>query len=618
MPLQILVINENESFCDYLSELLAKGGHEVFCVQGLEKLLQTAASLKPGVIILEIAADDVGAVQMVDRLQRAPETRQVPVIVICEMPELEFELLNLFDFLPHPLDTTRLNQDLRAIAKGAKQSQPPHTDTLSDEVYHLFLEYLLKESGLHFERRNLKLLERGLLNRMSALKISSFADYYQYLQLYQESRQELKKLLPFLTIGETYFFRYHAHFAALRSIIAQEKAKLKPGEKLSLRLWSAGCSTGEEPYSLAMTVMDAVPDWQQMDIKILATDIDNRALKRAKEGIYGPWAMRVIEKGQLDRYFEKSGKKYRINEDVKRLVEFSHHNLLTSAAPEAEGHPGLFDAIFCRNVTIYFTIATTKVVIGKLTACLKPHGYLFLGHAETLSHISSHFERQCFDGGFYYRKKEIKVVAPALNSATGTMPPRQDQRLPVTALKPVPAGPEPPAFSTPDPGKGFIEATALFNQESFREAASLLEEILQHHPRHAGALVLLGFTKANDGRFDEALAACEQALKINDLLPEAYFLKGLILEMTERLLEAVDEYRKAILLEQEFLMPHYQLSQVYGRLGKEKERLRELKLTLNILNRMNGHDIIPHSGGMSSELLLSQLKKEWAQVGMRP
>jgi chemotaxis protein methyltransferase CheR len=604
-PLQILIINENQAFCDYLSNLLTAAGHGVSCAQGYADALEAAVTLRPAAIILEIAATELGAIEMTGRLQRAKETRHLPLIVISDIADLEFELLDLFDFLPHPLDEARLTEDLEAIARG-KKSLPRRTDTLADETYRLFYQYLLRESGLHFERRNQKLLERGLLHRMAALKIDSFEDYYDYLVLHQESRQELKKLLPFLTIGETYFFRYHAHFEALGEIITRMRANIHHGEKLKLRLWSAGCSTGEEAYSMAMTVMEAIPDWKKHDISVIATDIDNRALKRAREGIYGQWAMRVMEKHYLDRYFDKSGKKFRINDEAKSLVCFAHHNL--TAPPPFDGET--FHVIFCRNVTIYFTIDITRQIIEHLAGALKPQGYIFLGHSETMAQISNRFERHSHNGSFYYRKKaatDDNLVAPrpALHMAPAPMKARQTK-----APVPVKTAPLPVATTVLDWEKLLLLARELFREEKFAETAELLQDILQHRPEHTGALTLQGFTLANDGRFTEALEVCEKALQVDDLLPEAYYLKGLIYEMTERLPEACEEYRKAILLQHDLVMAHYQLSQLYGRLGKQKERLRELHNALKFVSGMKSHNPVPYSGGMSRESFMDHLQNE--------
>ena len=621
MPLYILVINENEALCDFISLLLTEDGHKVCCVQGAGEALQAVRNDGPDLVVLEVSRADIGALEIVDRLQRNAESRHIPVIVISDYPDLEYELLNLFDFIPKPVDKVRLREDVATIAQGGKKRAfPPQPEPLTSGDYLLFYEYLLSRSGLHFERRNVKILERGLLKRMTALKIASYREYYDYLLRHQESRQELKKLLPFLTIGETYFFRYHAHFTALRKLLLTEFSMADNGGRLKLRLWSAGCSTGEEPYSMAMTIMEAIPGWQELDIKILATDIDNRALKRAQDGVYGPWAMRAIQKTYLDRYFDKIGKGFRIKDEVKRLVDFSHLNLQGAELPSADGEFSALDVIFCRNVTIYFTLATTREIIEKFSACLKPGGHLFLGHSETLAQISSRFDRLSMEGGFFYRKKDTRSAAtesmPVRHKSPAPMPAEVRPHRPKPPVSGKPATPD--RTPAPETDKGvaehYREAQELFAAEHFPQAATMLKDIIRRQPDHAGAMVSLAFILANNGHYQEALATCGKALVINDLMAEAYFLKGLILEMTDDLGEAAEEYRKAILLEMDFVMPHYQLSRLYSRLGRKKEALRELKNTLKTVAKHGINEIVPYSGGLSSQAFAEQLKSELAQV----
>ncbi|HEY6008419.1 MAG TPA: CheR family methyltransferase, partial [Geobacteraceae bacterium] len=351
MSLTILVINEHEELCQLVSGALVSDGHVVVCVRSGPEVIRVVAAQKPDLIILEISAERAAALELKHRLRRLNDTRDVPLIVISEHPELEYELLQVFDFIPKPVDRARLREDVAILRRGGKK-RALHTliGPLGESDFRLFAEYLLTFSGLHFDRRNIKHLERGLINRMSALQIAPYLEYYDYLIQHRESRQELQKLLQFLTVGETYFFRYRAHFQGLRHFLATEVA---PDKGRRLRLWSAGCSTGEEPYSLAMTVMETLPDWRKRDIRILATDINNRALKRARDGVYSPWAMRVTEQHYLDRYFEQVGKSYLINEEVKGLVDFSHLNLQTDDYPSPDRDVRDFDVIFCRNVMIY-------------------------------------------------------------------------------------------------------------------------------------------------------------------------------------------------------------------------------------------------------------------------
>jgi len=503
MNLRVLVINGQDSFRGFLSDLLYSEGHTASCVPDFREASRAAAAQKPDLIILEFSRPEIGTLEIVQRLQRSGDTRQTPIIVISECADLEYELLNVFDFIAKPVDLARLREDLKTVGEGhKKRALTLGMEPFTSNDYQLFYDYLITHSGLHFERHNLKILQRALASRMAALMIGSYRDYFDYLTRHSENRQELQKLLPFLTIGETYFFRYHAHFDALRNWIATE---LATSEKKRIRLWSAGCSTGEEAYSIAMTVMEALPDWRRRDIRILATDINNRSLKKARDGVYGPWAMRVIENDYVDRYFHRIGKSYMVREEVKSLVDFSHLNLQTDAFPTANGEVKELDAIFCRNVMIYFSLPTTRKIVDKLAESLVPGGLLFLGHAETLSRVSARFERQSEGSCFYYREKKVRALPlqqPPPVPAPMATPSKERKSMKLPA--PVPKAVPPQVPPGPDVNDLFRKARALFDAEKYNEASALVAEVLRQRPRHTGGLVIQGLLLANNGSFDEA------------------------------------------------------------------------------------------------------------------
>jgi chemotaxis protein methyltransferase CheR len=617
--LRVLIINENQAFCDFLSGLLSADGHRPDCAIGFREAQLSALALEPELIILEVSRPDMGALETVQRLKRSEETRHIPVIVISDYPELEYEFLNVFDFMAKPVDMQRLREDIDMLLKGRKKrALPLAMEPLSSEDHQLFHDYLMSHSGLHFERRNIRILERALAARMSALRIGSSREYYSYLTGNRDNRQELQKLLPFLTVGETYFFRYHAHYDALRTILATELAGKKQNR---IRLWSAGCSTGEEPYSLAITVMEALPDWRERDIRILATDINNRSLKKCREGVYGPWAMRVIDKRYLDRYFTTIGKSYLISDEVKSLVDFSHLNLLTDEFPEPASEFRDISVIFCRNVMIYFSLATTRKVVDKIAATLAPGGCLFLGHAETLSQISSGFERHSQSGGFYYRAKQERAEIPYRETPA---PPPVREIKPVRQTAPQPSVPRQVPLDRPpvriasrpevDPDALYRKAVNLFDEEKFQESSKVLDELLESKPDHSGALVIRGFIQANSGRFQDAFATCNAALGIDDLLPEAFFLRGVLLDINDSPVEAVEEYRKAILLRMDFVMAQFYLGRLYYRLGNTTAGDRAVRNTLKILEKAPKGSVIPFSGGLTREVILQQVRNELAKM----
>jgi chemotaxis protein methyltransferase CheR len=605
MPLDILVLNKNEDFCGNICRFLKSEGQSPVCAVAATAL-QKAEELRPDVIIIEIAAPELASIDVVNRLHRSSLTGHIPQIVISEFPELEFELLHLFDFIVTPVNLRRLREAINDIAAGKKKRRSLPSRQLTTHEHQQFHDFLIRHSGLHFERRNIKMLERGLDSRMTALRIDSFSEYYAYLELNMERRNELQKLLQYLTVGETFFFRYQGHFEALAQNTLARLLQLPP--KKSLRIWSAGCSTGEEPYSIAMALMEAIPDWKKRDIRILATDINSRSLKRAQEGVYSSWKLRVTPQQYLEKYFTVIGESYLVRDEVKSLVDFSYLNIQSLTPPAAS-----FDAIFCRNVLIYFKSDTAKMVVEMFANALDTDGYLYMGHSETLVHVSSRFERKIHAGSFYYRKKSAAAAEEA--KPAGAVPPKDLQSActaeklavlrharSINPIEPV------------NPDALFKKGLDLLHREKYGEAAEVIKELLKVQPLHTGALLAEGQIRLAEGRCADALDCCNRALAVNDLLPGGYFLRGLVCEVDERVAAAFEEYRKAVLLKIDFIMPHYQLAKLSFRTGDVKTAVREFKNSVRLLEKAGRGSVIPFSGGLSREIHLEQAHRELAMV----
>lgn len=600
MPLRIGIISRDEEFGRSLANVLSCDGHTIMIVPGGD--VRKQASL-PDLYIAEIAAEGGDVIEALIRLHKGRETRGVPVVVVSSSAELEDELPPVFDFMRKPVDMARLREDIRIIERGTVRPARAEEKQLPEAEYRKFHDYLVSCCGLRFAPRNMTFLTRGIRSRMQVLQIHSYGEYFDFLTRYQDSRQEMQKLLQLLTVGETYFFRYRIHFDVLSRLVRKEFGQ---EGKRSLRIWSAGCSTGEEPYSIAMSIIDAVPDWRSRDITILATDINKRSLKKAAEGIYRPWAMRAIDQRHIRRYFDRTGDSYRIRDEVREAVTFFPLNLKSTLPLPAKGLADL-DAVFCRNVLIYFGAEDSCSIVENIAATLKPGGFLFLGHSETLSFLSTRFERHSFGGGFYYRKRGGVTPPTVIRERKGVREPKKVRPPVVVPPPPVAAAVVEPE---PDPETLFLLAKTQFGNEEYDAARLTLEGLVKKDPEHVGAMVLDSFILANSGQFDAAFSLCEKALSLDDLRPDAYLLKGLILELTGRDMEAVAEYRKAILLDMTFLMPHYYLGRLLLRLEREKEGWRELRTCLRLLDRDSADDAIPYGGGMTRTVLLQQLRRE--------
>lgn len=613
MPLQILLISDNASFADYLNHLLGEAGHAVTTLHDPSQGFRAVRRQRPELIILAVEPAMIAPLAVEHRVH-TPKPRVIPVIVISECLRLEAELLHVFDFIPKPLQIKRLFDDLTSLAQRSAPSCTPHE--IEEDLCCEFSKHILSCTGLHFEQRNRAALLRGLAKRMYALRIGSYREYLTYLKLHGEDRHELQKLLQFLTVGETYFFRYPAHFAALR-----ERFIPPPPVDRPIRIWSAGCSTGEEPYSIAITVMEALPDWRDRDIRIIATDINNRSLKLAREGVYSPWSLRITQGEQIGRYFDRVGQSFLIKDEVKRLVHFCHLNLSGQGRDEMWQDLSALDAIFCRNVLIYFTPQAADQVLRRLAGALKVSGRLFLGHAETLLQQDSGLEIRRQGKTFFYLKTAPRTPQTPQSPQASPCAKPEAQAIPKGPAVPVQAEPKavsppPPApFAPPSPAPfGVAAARELFDQEEFDRAQELLDRILAEDPSNAAALVLVAFILAGKGELQEALKTCSMALELNDLLPEAYFLKGVILDAQDRLAEAADEYRKALLLEHEFVMPRYHMGRLHLRLGRQAEAAREIRNSIRILARHDGNDTVPFSGGLTRAVCMMQLQNALAQV----
>lgn len=622
MPLHILIISDNGSFASYLEEMLAVAGYRISTKLGETEAFSAIRKLKPDLAILALEASKIPHLAVEHRVHSQSGTRTLPLIVISECMRLEAELLHVFDFIPKPLDARRLLDDLAILARRLSSWRGVQHD-MSHEKFRAFSEHILSCTGLHFEERNRASLARGLGKRMSALCMESHSEYLSYLKLHGEDRHELQKLLQFLTVGETYFFRYPAHFDAL----FQRFATAPPPLSQPIRIWSAGCSTGEEPYSIAMTLMEAFPDWRERDIKVIATDINNRSLKLAREGVYSPWSMRITQKCQQKSYFDRVGESFLIHDDVKKLVEFYHLNLSLPCSERLNLGLSQLDAIFCRNVLIYFPAEQVEPMLQRLAGALKVSGQLFLGHAEALMQQNLGLEIRRQGPCFYYQRTERRLQAVP-GPAAGPQPPAAPPPAPLPPEEPSPsalpaAAPEQatqkpqPQTAQPQeqlPAAALQAARELFDEEEFEAALDLLEQTLRESPDLVEALVLKGFILAGRGHLEEALETCHRVIELNDLLPEAYFLKGVVLDASDRLSEAADEYRKAILLDHDFIMPRYHMGRLHLRLGRAQEAAREIRNSIRILARRDEKGTVPYSGGLTRAVCMLQLQSALAQV----
>ncbi|MBZ0302401.1 MAG: hypothetical protein K8J31_21825 [Anaerolineae bacterium] len=335
---------------------------------------------------------------------------------------------------------------------------------------------------------------------------------HQTLRQTQVSAPKWQALIQALTIGETYFLRDTDTFHLLRTHMLPALIRARrEARQLELHIWCAGCATGEEPYSVAMTLLETLPDWDRWQIHLIGTDLNMAALDQARAGIYRDWSFRHCPPDLKSRYFEAVSAGWRIRPPLRDMVTFQHLNLIeTPPLPQA-------DIIFCRNVLIYLTRPRAAALEEHLHAALNPGGWLLLGSSEALRAQRDHWITHVYPNLVLYQK------------------PTQPLSGPVTRRHPEEHPLEPIIANGQANGDLYRAAVNAVHTDQTYEAERLLAELLADNPNHAGAHTLLAFIFANRSAVPEAQAHLDTALRIDTMLGDAHYLRAaLYLENGER------------------------------------------------------------------------------------
>ncbi|MGO8796239.1 MAG: CheR family methyltransferase [Candidatus Sulfotelmatobacter sp.] len=291
---------------------------------------------------------------------------------------------------------------------------------LTDAELRLLQALVYQECGMHFDERRMHFMQDRLLKRLRECRVDSFYAYYRLL-ISAEGKAELAKLVENLTVNETSFFRHKAQLDVYQKFALEEIVKRKQAHReYSIRVWSAGCSTGQEAYTLGIMSADMLayyylrnplpvemampkplipPPWR---LEILASDISYSVLRIGQEGLYNEHQMATVDYSYRLRFFDKVGERYAVKKPLKEMIHFDFHNLKTEYLPQRN------DVIFCRNVMMYFDDAERARLIEKFYRCLNPGGYLFVGHAESLLGLTNKFQILHRNGSTVYQRVEVR------------------------------------------------------------------------------------------------------------------------------------------------------------------------------------------------------------------
>jgi chemotaxis protein methyltransferase CheR len=284
------------------------------------------------------------------------------------------------------------------LASTATQSK------LRQEDFVAVRDFIYEKAGIWFADNKKYLIESRLSKRMSDLGISTYKDYF-YRVKYDASNKEFYALMNVITTNETSFFRNPPQLKAFSDevlpLLIKEKGSSVKGAK-KIKIWSAGCSTGEEPYTLGIILLEILKSTIGWNIEILANDISQNVLYSARKGIYQKSTLRTTQQSIMDKYFIKNDNNYHIKDDVKKLVKFNQINLNDPRQVQTIAD---YDIVFCRNVMIYFSDEIKKSLVKQFYKSLRPGGFLFIGHSESLHGISKSFKLEYFKNALVYKKE---------------------------------------------------------------------------------------------------------------------------------------------------------------------------------------------------------------------
>ena len=277
-----------------------------------------------------------------------------------------------------------------------------HDVELREEEFRLLRDFIHERFGLFFDESQRNSLRSRLQGRVKSLDLQSFEDYYHYLRFGPQRSDELQRVISHLTNNETYFFRELAQLQVFGDHVLRriKEQKTRLGDR-RLRVLSAGCSTGEEPYSLAMILYDSGQFFWNWDVQVVGLDVDPLALEKARRALYSHNSFRQVAPALVERHFVPKGAGREVREPIRRMVQFRQGSLL-----DRESYQGLqpLDVVLCRNVLIYFSDTAIRKVVLHFLELLTPGGFLLLGHAESLARVTDAFVPVRFKGAMVYEK----------------------------------------------------------------------------------------------------------------------------------------------------------------------------------------------------------------------
>ncbi|MCL5035005.1 MAG: tetratricopeptide repeat protein [Bacteroidetes bacterium] len=488
-------------------------------------------------------------------------------------------------------------------------------DTVSDAILRELSNLVEAQTGLHFPKGRWSDLARGMNLAARDLGFEITEPSIQSLLASPLKREQIEIIASHLTVGETYFFREKRSFEVLEEHILPELIHARKNNDRRIRIWSAGCCTGEEPYSIALLISKLIPDWKNWNITILATDINPRFLKKASDGLYSEWSFRETSSLIKEKYFSKTrDNRFEILPSIKKMVHFSYLNLAEDSCPSLLNDTNAMDVIFCRNVLMYFSPERAKKVVRNFHRSIVDGGWLIVSPSEASQVLYPQFVTVNFPGAILYKKDSSSpgrthdLFAPSDIELRNPQSAIQfefvdKQKLDLVSRNDGTGTPIVEAEGDCKPGlepHQYEELLALYEHGSYDQAEEKSIGLLSAHGDDAKLIALLARVYANQGKLAEACEWCKRAISLDKLNPTYRYLLATILQEQGQLDAARDSLKHALYLDQNSVLIHFALGNLAHRQEKHAEARKHFQNALGLLGSYRQDEILPESDGLTT------------------
>jgi len=454
-----------------------------------------------------------------------------------------------------------------------------------------FSTFVETRIGLRFSPSNCGELEQRIAHAASEAGFPSSVEFVEWLTRSPPSKDQLETLASHLTVGETYFWRDKETFRVFQERVIPELVARRREEGKFLRIWSAGCATGEEPYSIAILLKETIADISEWNVTILATDINPQFIAKAVRGVYRDWSFRDAPSWLGGKYFVAAEDgDFEISPSLRGMVDFRLLNLAEDTYPSLFSNTNAMDLVFCRNVLMYFSPQVLHEVVRRLSRSLTAGGWLIVSPTEIPQVQGAPFSVVMLSGVHLLRKEEAPQAQPMALPVERLDLHASRSEVPFVDQSVFPA----PAFCLEE---RLERATDLYQRGLYVEAVEALRSILSIAPENGDVLALLARSYANLGRLPLAREWCEKAIRADRLNPSRHFLLATIMEEQGDPQGAQTSLRQALYADQDFVLAHFSLGHSMLRLGNKRDGERHLRIALSLLQGREREETIPESDG---------------------